>query len=703
MHRQLRTRRRPIRWRRTRDERGAVAILMALCLTMLVVAAGMALDFGLVRVDRQVDQSVADSAVLAGLHGLNNGDGSPHAFMGVCTAVRYLKANNDRFSGVNENVGWKNGLGASSASGCTSTALRNRTCSSTDKSSWAVWHWAGTVDGVTYDVSVQSAYQLGNLATSTWPDDHLAASSGDTTTYKGCDQLAVIISQSRKPDFGSLATSSDLQTRIRSVGRVRLQPGRSAPAMLLLKRTGCPVLSTGSSGGGSGTYIHVLGAVSTTSGLTTPGTIHADTDGTSCSGGSNTNIFLGRQTDGIVAYAAPLLSNPSAPDPAKPGLITSVAAANGISGTVIRDSLANVHGSSALNSGGTQYEVTGRTLVTRGLIDARYGVGAATLTGVPLAVSQAKSVFNAGSSGWTTLSGCSPTQTAVNAAAPNSNTKLYIDCTSNNGFTGPAGGLTIKAGQVFFNGVVNPSAPLNMPNASKVYVAGLASKGDAILIGNNASFGVNNASSNLTSGVCSSGQSASKATLFVKTGDFKETGGLVQLCRTTVFMLGGDTSSTKGGCLPSTAGTAPTSTPCPGINGGLGTGQFTQQAGSNIDWTAPDTLDQTLDSKGNPLATATTAWSDANGPEDLALWSESSSNTSSTYNMNGGGTFHVRGVFMVPNADPFNIGGGAAMDLTNAQYIVTSIALNGGTRITMSVDPNSAVTIPDLGLVGLIR
>ena len=43
------------------------------------------------------------------------------------------------------------------------------------------------------------------------------------------------------------------------------------------------------------------------------------------------------------------------------------------------------------------------------------------------------------------------------------------------------------------------------------------------------------------------------------------------------------------------------------------------------------------------------------------------------------------------------------LNLTNAQYIASSIELNGGAQITMSVDPNSAVTLPELGLVGLIR
>jgi hypothetical protein len=59
---------------------------------------------------------------------------------------------------------------------------------------------------------------------------------------------------------------------------------------------------------------------------------------------------------------------------------------------------------------------------------------------------------------------------------------------------------------------------------------------------------------------------------------------------------------------------------------------------------------------------------------------------------------------MVPNADPFIIGGGANQVLKNAQYIATSIALNGNnTSISMSVDGNAAVPIGGLTPVGLVR
>ena len=71
-------------------------------MVLVLVAAAMVMDFGLVRVDRQIDKSAADSATLAGLHALNTGDGSSHPYVGVCTAVRYLKSNDQRFSGIND-------------------------------------------------------------------------------------------------------------------------------------------------------------------------------------------------------------------------------------------------------------------------------------------------------------------------------------------------------------------------------------------------------------------------------------------------------------------------------------------------------------------------------------------------------------------------------------------------------------------------
>jgi Flp pilus assembly protein TadG len=688
MHRKVTVRQ---RLERRRDERGAVAIMIAFTLTAICVVTAMVMDFGLVRLDRQVDRSAADSATLAGLHGLNKDDGIPHSYVGVCAAVRYLKANDPRFAGINEATGWKDGNNAATGNGCSSTALTLKSCKPADKSTWAKWHWAGSTGDLSMDVTIQSGFSFATAPA--LPEDSLAASSSDTTdtTKRYCDTLAVTIGQSRKPGLGSLATSSRLSTVVRSVGRVKTVPGSSAPAMLLLKRTGCPALRTGNSGSGSGTFIHVLGAITST-GLAQAGSIHADSDGTGCTGGSNSNIFIGAQDSGIVAYAAPLVSNPTAPDPTKPGLVTSYAAATGANQGVVRDQLDYVYGSTALTSGGTRNEVSARPLITRKLIDDRY------FTGVKAAITAAAPIFSAPAApaGFNkTLNNCTPT--AAQVASITSADTLYVNCTANNGFQ--ASGITINANAVYFNGTVNPSGTLKMPNATKVYIGNQGNKTNALAIGNGASFEMNNSAANMSGTLCSTAVNAglTKGTLFIRTGSIAESnGGMLRLCRTTAFMLGGQSD----GCVPATSGNAPTTTPCAGT---LGTGQFTQ-TGGDIDWTAPNSLDQTLDTTTNTsLPAAVTAWADPNGPEDLALWSESATNTSQTYNMNGGGIFNVRGVFMVPNADPFKISGGAGMNLTNAQYIVTSIELNGGTQITMKVDPNSAVTLPDLDLVGLIR
>jgi Flp pilus assembly protein TadG len=56
---------------RSRDERGAVAILVALLMVLLLSLAAMAVDLGRAYVERQEVQRVADFAALAGAAGNN--------------------------------------------------------------------------------------------------------------------------------------------------------------------------------------------------------------------------------------------------------------------------------------------------------------------------------------------------------------------------------------------------------------------------------------------------------------------------------------------------------------------------------------------------------------------------------------------------------------------------------------------------------
>jgi hypothetical protein len=704
------------RRRRATDERGVTAIMVALTVVGLLVASAMVLDFGLVRIDRQVAKSVADSATLAGVGSLDRDD-KPHPYLGVCAALRYLRANDARFTGVTSSAGWTDGTGAAVADGCSDSTLQAKVCSTSNPTTWAKFTWTGNWQGAPIKVVVQSPYELPGPSASPspgpspdtgWPEDTLPAAQADSTDgVHGCDQLATVITQSRKPGLGSLATGSDLTTSVRSVGRVAIGPGGPAPAMLLLDRTGCNVLTTS----GSGAYVHVYGGES--AGQRRPGTIHADSDASTCSS-SNPSVFNGGSADSIVAYAAPSATSSTMPDPGLPGLITSVAAQNAAlaSTTTIANNPANVYGSAALNESDTTVGKTppaGAPLVTRRVVDDRYlGLDDPT-RGVKGAIAKASNVFSmitssatAQANGYTVFDNTTVSDpcnlTASNMSAVNASSKVYINCTSNNGYVGTA---PIPAATVMFAGAVNPlnttSLSVSLPNASHVYVVGAPTK-DALSVGNGGSFSMNTAG-NLSGGQCSSAKGPSKAVLFVKAGDIKETGGLLQLCKTTVFMMG----NRGDACLPSTAGTAPNPAPCGGTPGD---GQIAVTGGA-VDWTAPNTMDVTTDGEGWPTAAAKAAWTDPDGPEDLALWDESASGPASTGNpkmsMAGNGALHTVGVFMVPNAAPFTVGGGGTQTLTNAQYIASDIAVNGGAYISMKVDANSAVTMQALKPIGLVR
>ena len=164
-------------------------------------------------------------------------------------------------------------------------------------------------------------------------------------------------------------------TRIRSVGRVAVTAGDQAPALLLLDTSHCQVLALAAGGGGAESHIRVYGSKAeqqkrqdgTPGWVYTPGSIHADTTASSCSGGNpNPPIFLGKSADGIVAYGAP--------DASATGRITSVARQNGASDLTTFDSVNNVYGTTAKDETtvGTASKPAGHGPVTRRVVDSRY-------------------------------------------------------------------------------------------------------------------------------------------------------------------------------------------------------------------------------------------------------------------------------------------------------------------------------------------
>lgn len=253
--------------KRDRDEHGAITVIVSLMLVALLIIAAIVVDFGLVRLNRQENKSTADSAVMAGLRAADGGTSDIFPQRAVCMALAYLKANDPDLSGLSQNIP----SAMPSAITCTDAVATGSTvtCDPTNPAaSMTDYQDTVTTDGVTYTVRIKSAYEVSEGGFS---DESYATLASDTSQLNGCDQVAVIITQSRKSLFGSIATSGDLTTTIRSVGRVAVSAGDDAPALLLLKRTGCPILETGSNSGGS--KIRVYGAVSS-DGRSSAGTIH---------------------------------------------------------------------------------------------------------------------------------------------------------------------------------------------------------------------------------------------------------------------------------------------------------------------------------------------------------------------------------------------------------------------------------------------
>jgi hypothetical protein len=157
-------------------------------------------------------------------------------------------------------------------------------------------------------------------------------------------------------------------------------------------------------------------------------------------------------------------------------------------------------------------------------------------------------------------------------------------------------------------------------------------------------------------------------------------------------VLMGDSNSGGGSCyngpaIPATNGVDPYDN-C--FNG------YISLAGSgSLDWTAPNASDTAMD------------WSlPASQPylnnfEDLAFWTESSSNSSS---LSGGGTNNMVGVFFLPNANSFHItGNGGQVILSNAQFIVRKLVMGGNGILKMRPNPNDAIAVPYFSNFELVR
>ena len=661
--------------RRRSDQRGAVAIMVAITVSALMITGGIVMDFGLVRWERQTNKSAADDAVMAGLQAADNGTGDVYNSSAVCGAYEFLRVNRRVLNGLPADV-------------C-ATVNTSQICVPGDSTTNVAYHGTTTAGSKRFEVWIKMPYSLSDTSTGgPFTEESLTTLSADpgASALQGCDQIGVVIKEWTKPGLGKIVHSGELVTRVRSVSRVKISTGDQPPALLLLERHKCGVLTVGS--GGSPSRIKVYGSGSA------PGTIHADSDATDagCGSGPNTQLLQGKQANGLVAYGS---------GTGITGQISTVATDQGRASNIVADASANVYPTSGLNEStpGTAGSITGRKIVKRTPVDKRYLAGLRTLA------TSARGQWDLNHSSPTgyTRYDCSPNMATL--AGLSSAASVYIDCPGSSGITLNG---TIGAGRIFFHGFIK-NGKLAMPNATQVYIddtndSGAKITANAITLGNNNGFCVRATSCDtLATGTCSLTPTGglSQADLVVRRGNLNSSsGGLLRLCNTRGLLAGGQlgTATNPEACLPTSNGIAPTSTPCPGSSTPAGS-SLVALAGST-DWTAPNRYG---DMAGPPLnmtkAQQQTAW---DGGEDLALWTETYG-TGSDFKMAGGGSMHVGGVFMTPNAAPFTVTGNGNQDLTNAQFIATSFAVDGGAVLTMRVDPYNAVGLPSLYDFRMVR
>lgn len=242
---------------RAGDETGAVLVLFAVLMTVMMGLAAIVVDLGLQRVTGREAQSIADMASLGGGKSLSNGN--PAA---ACQdAITYLNTNARDLSP-------KITAAAFCSQGGNNVATTN--CSVSGGSAQAK---PSTTVG-RYTVTMVYPVLAGDIT-----DQHYSG-AGANDGASACRRLGVKVAIRNVTTFGQIFGTSTLETSRMAVVKASTSGQKAVPALWLLDPFGCPALSVS----GSGTSV----IVGTTIPLV-PGLITIDSDGSGC-GGSQTAL-----------------------------------------------------------------------------------------------------------------------------------------------------------------------------------------------------------------------------------------------------------------------------------------------------------------------------------------------------------------------------------------------------------------------------
>ena len=644
--------------RRAEGDRGVTLILFALALIAIMTMVAIVIDLSNVRNTRQDSKSTTDAATSAGLVSLAP-DGISKPWRGVCSALAYLKANQpDRtFS-----LSYFDGTGSVSVPGNPCVSLQNQQCVAGVPSTWA---WIRATDG-DFVADIRSGYVTPDPA---FPEDATSYSGDDgLALHGGCDQLAVIAGRRDAALFGGAAGATGYDTTVRSVGRVRIKPQENAViALLLLEDRDCMALETS----GNNTYVFVravpIGAP------TRPGLIHANSDATGACGGS-ARVLAGSNNCPAISNCVGtgpsiVAESASVTDPGRIGVRAVGGPQDGFASTAFC-------ADAALPTAGCTVAPVpaNRGSISRAPVDERYLAYARALK---------TTAATAGPSGYFVVSNCNAlANTTVSTLTTGGNPKVYLDCDLS---LSPGQSLTFDdtITDVIVTGSLDVKGTLIASDIRNLYVRGSGgiTVTGALRVNEKGATSCTDRFNRDKLGLLGYSRS-DVAKVVVTSGEFAggSSGTEIDLCNTFLFLSDGN--------LPTTDGTPPSNNSF--------AGKISIGASASLDWRAPNQSDVALN-VGDPL------FADF---EDMALWTERSGTTAGTASGIGGqGAVVTTGVFFLPNANPFNIGGGGSGAIFNAdaQFIVRKLRLAGTVALTMAPSPNNSVPFPVLEGLALVR
>jgi hypothetical protein len=253
---------------------------------------------------------------------------------------------------------------------------------------------------------------------------------------------------------------------------------------------------------------------------------------------------------------------------------------------------------------------------------------------------------------------------------PVAHKKIFVNCPGANGFTPNGVSFTAANSEVVVNNKINitgGSSQLVIRDPRKLFVRG--DSGTGVSIGSANGFLINKGGSPNCDARYAAGETQKKVEFVIMDGTLSASGnGGISMCQTMLYLAGGIG-------LPDGIGDAP------GTTASNGTVSIT--GGGGVDWTAPNQLvnTPTIAQLNDPLYRF----------EDLALWTEASDSTT----IGGTGAITMHGVFFLPNADAFNIGGNGNQEIgENAQFIVRKLRVSGNSFLRMKPNANDAIPYP---------